>query len=175
MVGTGVFTTTGVVLPLVGSPLAVLAIWAVSGVLALCGAAAYAELGAMMPEAGGEYVYLGRAYHPAVGFLSGWVSLTAGFSASIAVSALAFATYLARLVPALDAPAWLTVNLAVGGHDLSTIALGAREAVAIGLIAGITALHGFDTRLGGWVQAGFTGAKVLLIAGFIACAIAFGH
>ena len=80
MVGTGVFTTTGVVLPLVGSPLAVLAIWAVSGVLALCGAAAYAELGAMMPRAGGEYVYLTRAFHPAVGFMAGWLALLVGFA-----------------------------------------------------------------------------------------------
>src|SRR4029079_10534310 len=150
--------------------------WIVGGVLALCGAAAYAELGAMMPEAGGEYVSLGRAYHPAVGFLAGWVSLTAGFSASIAVSALAFATYLAKLVPALDASAaWLTADLAVGNHHLFTIALGAREAVAIGLILGITALHAFDTRLGGWVQAGFTGSKVLLIIAFIVCGVTFGH
>ncbi len=176
MIGTGVFTSTGLQARDLHDPPTILIAWIVGGVFALCGAAAYAELGAMMPEAGGEYVYLGRAYHPAVGFLSGWVSLTAGFSASIAVSALAFATYLARLVPALDAPAtWLTANLAVGGHHLSTIALGAREAVAIGLIVVITALHGFDTRLGGWVQAGFTAAKVLLIFGFIGCAVALGH
>jgi APA family basic amino acid/polyamine antiporter len=175
MIGTGVFTSTGLQARDLHDPATILVAWIVGGVLALCGAAVYAELGAMMPEAGGEYVYLGRAYHPAVGFLSGWVSLTAGFSASLAVSALAFATYLARLVPALDAPAWLTVNLAVGGHHLSTIALGAREAIAIGLIVGMTALHGFDTRLGGWVQAGFTGAKVLLIIGFIVCAVALGH
>jgi APA family basic amino acid/polyamine antiporter len=176
MIGTGVFTSTGLQARDLHDPATILAAWVVGGVLALCGAAAYAELGAMMPEAGGEYVYLSRAYHPAVGFLSGWVSLTAGFSASIAVSAIAFATYLAKLVPALDAPAaWLTANLAVGDHHLCTVALGAREAVAIGLILGITALHGFDTRLGGWVQAGFTGSKVLLILGLVLCGLVFGR
>jgi basic amino acid/polyamine antiporter, APA family len=176
MIGTGVFTSTGLQARDLHDPATILIAWVVGGVIALCGAAAYAELGAMMPEAGGEYVYLSRAYHPAVGFLSGWVSLTAGFSASIAVSALAFATYLAKLVPALDVPAtWLTANLAVGGHHLFTIALGGREAVALGLIVGITALHAFDTRLGGWVQAGFTGSKVLLILGFILCSLLLGR
>lgn len=176
MIGTGVFTSTGLQAHDLHDPATILLAWIVGGVLALCGAAAYAELGAMMPEAGGEYVYLSRAYHPAVGFLSGWVSLTAGFSASIAVSALAFATYLARLVPALDpSTAWLTADLAVGEHHLFTIALGAREAVAIGLIVGLSALHGVDTRLGGWVQAGFTGSKVLLLVALVACGVAFGH
>ncbi|HEX3757214.1 MAG TPA: amino acid permease [Kofleriaceae bacterium] len=176
MIGTGVFTSTGLQARALHDPATFLLAWIVGGVLALCGAAAYAELGAMMPEAGGEYVYLSRAYHPAVGFLSGWVSLTAGFSASIAVSAIAFATYLAKLVPALDgAAAWLTADLAVGEHHLFTIALGAREAVAIGLIVGMSALHGVDTRLGGWVQAGFTGSKVLLLVALIACGVALGH
>src|SRR5215475_3392444 len=176
MIGTGVFTSTGLQARDLHDPATILVAWIVGGVLALCGAATYAELGAMMPAAGGEYVYLGRAYHPAVGFLCGWVSLTAGFSASIAVSALAFATYLARLVPGLDASAtWLTANLAVGDHHLFTIALGAREAVAVGLIVGITALHAFDTRFGGWVQAGITGSKVLLIIGFILCGLLLGR
>lgn len=156
MIGTGVFTSTGLLAHGVHDPATILIAWIVGGVLALCGAAAYAELGAMMPEAGGEYVYLSRAYHPAVGFLSGWVSLTAGFSASIAASALAFASYLAKLIPALAPPA-------------------AQGAVAITLIALVTSLHAFDTRLGGWVQAGFTTAKVLLIAGFVALGLAFGH
>jgi APA family basic amino acid/polyamine antiporter len=146
MIGTGVFTSTGFQAHDLHDPATILIAWVVGGVLALCGAATYAELGSMMPRAGGEYVYLREAYHPAVGFMSGWVSLTAGFSAPIAVSALAFATYLAKLAPGLAS---------------------AKQAVAIGLIAAITALHSFDTKVGGWVQAGFTAAKVLLIAGFI--------
>jgi basic amino acid/polyamine antiporter, APA family len=168
MIGTGVFTSTGYQAHDLHDPATILIAWVVGGVLALCGAAAYAELGAMMPRAGGEYVYLREAYHPAVGFMSGWVSLTAGFSAPIAAAAIAFATYLAKLVPGLASLApWLTANLDVGGHHIFTLALGATQAVAIGLIVAVTALHSFDTKVGGWVQTGFTVAKVLLIVGFI--------
>src|ERR1041384_4365348 len=157
MIGTGVFTSTGYQAHDLHDPATILIAWVVGGVLALCGAAAYAELGAMMPRAGGEYVYLREAYHPAVGFMSGWVSLTAGFSAPIAASAIAFSTYLAKLVPGLASPEpWLTASLDVGGHHMFTLALGATQAAAIGLIAVVTALHSFDTKVGGWGQTGFT-------------------
>lgn len=176
MIGTGVFTSTGYLAHDLHDPATILLAWVVGGVLALCGAATYAELGAMMPRAGGEYVYLSEAYHPAVGFLSGWVSLTAGFSAPIAVSALAFSTYLAKLVPGLDSSsAWLTANLDVSGHHLVAIVLGAKEAAAILLIVVVTALHAADAKIGGWVQAVVTAAKVMLIIGFIAFGLTVGH
>ena len=74
MIGFGVFMSTGFMVPgLQAEP--ILVNWMLGGLLALCGAAAYAELGTMMPRVGGEYIYLSKAYHPAVGFLSGWVSL----------------------------------------------------------------------------------------------------
>jgi APA family basic amino acid/polyamine antiporter len=174
MVGTGVFTSTGLIAHDVHDPATILIAWVVGGVLALFGAAAYAELGALMPRAGGEYVYLSAAYHPAVGFMSGWVSLTAGFSAPIAVSALAFATYLSKLVPGLDSAAWLTASLDISDHHIFTFALGAAQVVAIGLIVIITALHAFDAKVGGWVQAGITAAKVLLIVGFIGAGLFIG-
>src|SRR4029078_7038745 len=174
--GTGVFTSTGFQAHDLHDPVTILIAWIVGGVLALCGAAAYAELSAMLPRAGGEYVYLSEAYHPAVGFMSGWVSLTAGFSAPIAVRPLAFATYLAKLFPGLVAePAWLTANLDVSGHHIFTFALGADQAVAMGLIVLITALHAFDAKLGGWVQAAITAAKVLLIVGFIGAGLLIGE
>jgi APA family basic amino acid/polyamine antiporter len=176
MIGTGVFTSAGYQAHDLHDPKTILLAWIVGGVLALCGAASYAELGSLMPRAGGEYVYLSAAYHPAVGFMSGWVSLTAGFSAPIAVSALAFATYLARLFPGLAAqPTWLAANLDVSGHHIITFALGATQAVAIGLIVVITALHAFDAKLGGWVQAAVTAVKVLLIVGFIGAGLLFGQ
>src|SRR5215475_15982828 len=157
MIGVGVFTTTGFQANSLHDPMTILFAWVVGGVIALCGAAVYAELAVLMPRAGGEYVYLSEAYHPSVGFMSGWVSLTAGFSAPIAVSALAFATYLSKLVPGVASDAaWLTASLDVSGHHLFTLALGATQAVAIGLIVVVTALHSFDTKLGGWVQVCFT-------------------
>jgi basic amino acid/polyamine antiporter, APA family len=94
MVGTGVFTTSGLLMQLAGSRQAVLLIWALGGLVALCGAAVYAELGALMPRVGGEYVYLSRAFHPMLGFLSGWVALLAGFAAPVAAGSVAFGRYL---------------------------------------------------------------------------------
>lgn len=155
MIGSGVFTTAGFQAASLHDPMTMLSTWVIGGVLALCGAACYAELGSMMPRAGGEYVYLREAYHPAVGFMSGWVSLTAGFSAPIAAAAIAFSGYLGKVVPALD------------GQFTGKI-------VATVLILVISALHAFDTRLGGRVQTGFTIAKVLLIVVFILAGVAVG-
>jgi APA family basic amino acid/polyamine antiporter len=152
MIGTGVFTTTGMLLALLRSPVLVLVIWVVAGVLALCGAAVYAELGAMMPRAGGEYIYLSRAYHPAVGFLSGWLGLLVGFAAPAAAGALAFGRYVHAIAPALP-----------------------QKPLALGLIVAVTAAHLIDVRWGARLQAGLTGLVVLLIVVFIAGAAAFGH
>ncbi|HET6147851.1 MAG TPA: amino acid permease [Polyangia bacterium] len=152
MIGTGIFTTTGMLLASLGSPWLVLLIWVVAGLLALCGAAVYAELGAMMPRAGGEYVYLSRAFHPAVGFLSGWIGLLVGFAAPSAASALAFGRYLHALAPALP-----------------------QKPLALGLIVVVTAAHLVDVRFGARLQTGLTGLVVLLIAVFIAGAAGFGH
>ena len=174
MVGTGIFTMTGFQAASVHDPLTILLAWVVGGLIALCGAASYAELGSMMPRAGGEYVYLREAYHPAAGFMSGWVSLTAGFSAPIAVAALAFSRYLAALVPGLRAGApWASGSLHIGSVSIS-VHLGVGQAVAMGLIVVVTALHAFDSKIGGWVQAGFTAAKVLLIVAFIAAGFFLG-
>jgi len=166
MIGTGVFTSTGFQAASLHDPWTILACWVIGGVVALCGAATYAELGSMMPKAGGEYVYLREAYHPAVGFMSGWVSLTAGFSAPIAVAALAFSRYLGTLVPAVSGGPWWSGVIDLGFVDF-TIKLGPGQAVAMALIVAIAALHSFDAKIGGWVQAVFTAAKVLLIVLFI--------
>src|SRR5204863_4763553 len=97
MIGTGVFTGTGFNAHDLHDPKTILVAWIVGGIVALAGAACYAELGTMYPRAGGEYVYLREAYHPALGFMSGWVSMTAGFSAAIASAAISFAKYLTAL------------------------------------------------------------------------------
>src|SRR5688572_13416338 len=150
MIGTGVFTSAGFQAAALHDPMTILACWVVGGVLALCGAAAYAELGSMMPRAGGEYVYLREAYHPVVGFMSGWVSLTAGFSAPIAAAAILFSIYLSTLIPALQtAEPWVS----------GLVTLGPKQLISLALIGSITALHSFDTKVGGWVQAAFTAAK----------------
>jgi APA family basic amino acid/polyamine antiporter len=103
MVGTGVFTSLGFQIGSIPSGFAVLLLWVVGGIVALCGALSYAELAAMMPRSGGEYHLLGRTYHPLIGFLAGWVSITAGFTAPVALMAMAFGAYAHGVWPAVDA------------------------------------------------------------------------
>ncbi len=152
MVGTGVFTITGELLVPLRSPALVLAAWAISGVLALCGAAVYAELGTMMPRVGGEYVYLSRAFGEATGFMSGWVALIVGFAAPTAVGALGFASYVHAVAPALSQPV-----------------------VAVALIVAVTGLHMLDVRVGARVQAGLAGLVVAVIVLFVAAALVTGR
>lgn len=103
MIGAGIFTTSGLLMSGLGNPWLLLGLWIVGGIIALCGALSYAELGAAMPQAGGEYIFLSRLYNPIFGFLSGWVSFVAGFSAPIAASAIGFSEYLFRAFPELTA------------------------------------------------------------------------
>ena len=93
MVGTGVFTSLGFQLMDLRSGFVLLMLWAVGGIAALCGAMTYAELGAALPRSGGEYNFLARIYHPAAGFVSGWVSATIGFAGPTALAAMTFAAY----------------------------------------------------------------------------------
>lgn len=99
MIGVGVFTTTGYMVSAIPSPVAVLIAWLIGGLAAMCGALTYAEFGAALPENGGEYQLLSRIYHPAVGFTAGWISLVVGFSAPLALFAMAFGTYLNAVYP----------------------------------------------------------------------------
>src|SRR4030043_1852811 len=101
MIGAGIFTTSGLLMSGLNNPLLMIILWAVGGIIAMCGALAYAELGAAMPYAGGEYIFLSRLYHPMMGFLSGWVSFIVGFSAPIAASAIGFSEYFMRAYPQL--------------------------------------------------------------------------
>jgi APA family basic amino acid/polyamine antiporter len=110
MIGIGVFTSLGFQVKDIPSAFPVLLLWTVGGIAALGGALAYAELAAAFPRSGGEYNFLSRIYHPAVGFLAGWVSATVGFAAPVALAAMAFGEYFQGLVP--DAPP-LAIGLAV--------------------------------------------------------------
>ncbi len=99
MVGTGIFTSLGFQVGDLPSGFAIIVLWMVGGVCAMCGALSYAELGAALPRSGGEYNFLREIYHPSLGFLAGWVSATVGFSAPVAIAAMPFGTYLAQLIP----------------------------------------------------------------------------
>ncbi|MEM9259384.1 MAG: amino acid permease, partial [Bacteroidota bacterium] len=95
MIGTGAFTTLGLQLDWISSGPVLLLLWGIGGLVAWCGAVSYAELGTRLPKSGGEAHFLSEIFHPLLGFLSGWVSLTVGFAAAVALSAMAVGQYLA--------------------------------------------------------------------------------
>jgi len=108
MVGTGIFTSLGFQVGDLPSGFALMVLWTIGGVCALCGALAYAELGAALPRSGGEYHFLSQIYHPSVGFLAGWISATVGFAAPVAIAAEPFGTYLADILPGTN-PTFLSL------------------------------------------------------------------
>src|SRR5512136_1246678 len=132
MVGAGIFTTSGLLMKDLHSAAVMLALWVVGGLIALCGALSYGELGAAIPRAGGEYAFLSRLFHPALGFLAGWVSFFVGFSAPIAASAIGFSEYVTRAFPGL-----LTPGLFPGAGE----AVAMKKLYAILIIAAFTFLH----------------------------------
>jgi APA family basic amino acid/polyamine antiporter len=109
MIGVGVFTSLGFQVKDIPSGFSILLLWTVGGIVALCGVFSYSELGAMFPRSSGEYNFLGRAYHPAFGFLAGWVSATVGFAAPVALAAMAFGEYAKSVVPGVP-----PIPLAIG-------------------------------------------------------------
>jgi APA family basic amino acid/polyamine antiporter len=134
MIGVGVFTSLGFQVKDIPSGFSILLLWVVGGVVALCGAFSYSELGAMFPRSSGEYNLLKRAWHPAFGFLAGWVSATVGFSAPVALAAMAFGEYARALLPSVP-----PLALAVGVVWLVSIVqlCGVRHSGTFQLIATI--------------------------------------
>lgn len=163
MIGAGIFTTSGLLMAGLNNPLLMLGLWVVGGVIALCGALSYGELGAAMPGAGGEYHFLSRLYHPLFGFLSGWVSFVVGFSAPIAASAMGFSEYFCRAIPAI--PAWFE---GTGIMDQAAT----RTFLSVSVILIFTLIHYRGIKTGALVQNILTLLKVtlivfLLLAGFL--------
>jgi APA family basic amino acid/polyamine antiporter len=144
MIGTGVFTSLHFQVGPLPSGFAILVLWLVGGVCALCGALAYGELAAALPRSGGEYHFLAKSFHPAVGFLAGWLSATVGFAAPIAAAAMAFGKYFADMLPGASP---LVLSLAI--------------------VAGVTAVHLRGVNVGAAFQNAATALKVALILAFI--------
>jgi APA family basic amino acid/polyamine antiporter len=160
MIGVGIFTTSGLLLGELGSPVLMIVLWVGGGILALCGALCYGELGAAIPRAGGEYVYLSKLFHPLLGFLTGWVSLFVGFSAPLAASSLGFSEYLGRASPGL-----------VEWGDPELI----KKALAIMVILALTLVHLRGMEFCSRVQNYLTVGKVVLIAGLVIVGFAVGR
>ena len=155
VIGAGIFTTTGFQAADLGHPLVILGLWVLGGVVAACGAMSYGELGAAMPRAGGEYVYLRRTYGGVFGFMSAFVSLVAGFSAPIASVVKGLVGYLAPFAPVLAEGSSIGP---VGVGDLAAIAL---VWLLVGLQLG-SAGSGF--RVVDWVTLSKVGGIVAILA-----------
>lgn len=163
MIGAGIFTTSGLLMSGLNDPVLMLVLWFAGGVIALFGALSYAELGATIPAAGGEYRFLSDLYHPLFGFLSGWVSFIVGFSAPIAASALGFSEYFCRALPII--PDWFESSGLMNPAATKKI-------LSISVILIFTSIHYCGLKYGTLVQNFLTLLKValiglLLVAGFL--------
>ena len=170
MAGTGIFATTGFMAGDLGSAWVILAAWTVGALFAFAGALSYSELGVNFPRSGGEYVYLTEAYGPSWGFMTGWVSFFAGFSAPIAAAALAFSDYLGYFFPVLKHD---HVFVTLGSGTLS-LRLGAGQAAASCLIAAFTILNCLGVKRTAVVQNILTGTKMAVMASLIVFGFALG-
>ena len=146
MIGTGVFTSVGYQLLSVQNTWTILLLWFAGGMLSLFGAFAYAELGTHFPESGGDYIYLSRLFHPLLGYLSAWAGLTVGFSAPVALAAMAFTKYLSPF--GLQNNVWL----------------------AVGVIILIGLMHSFTIRH----SSRFQNLSTIIKVAFIVCLIVIG-
>jgi APA family basic amino acid/polyamine antiporter len=176
VIGGGIFFVPVIVAQLVPRPSALLGVWAAGGALAFAGAMAYAELGAMRPHAGGEYVYIREAYGPLAAFLTGWTSFIAGFSGAIAASAVALAGYVdhfvpldprARTVVALGAVLAFTLvhvrGLGPGRFLQNFLALLKLSAIVVLIAAGFGAARGHFANLTGGDHATAVGWGLALV------------
>ena len=154
MLGAGIFTTSGFALADLGSPFFVLLAWLLGGLLALCGALSYGALARLMPVSGGEYFFLSRAVGPMIGFLAGWISLWAGFTAAIAFAAITFEVY---LLPG-------TAGVALPENSVATVVI---------LLAALA--HGLNVRQGARVQNAAVLLKLSLLCGFILYVFAYSE
>ena len=162
VIGTGVFLKTAVMAQDVGSPGLVLAAWVAAGLLSLAGALTYAELGAMLPQAGGEYVYLRRSYGEAAAFAFGWMRFFVAGSGSIAILGTGFAIFLSAFVP-LDTRVGSNRDTRSSGRR-STGSSARKQAVAVGAILVFSALNCLAVAFGGRLQSVLTVLKLAGIA-----------
>ena len=170
VIGSGIFLLPAVVSELTPHPWWMIGAWAAGGALAFAGAMAYAELAALRPRAGGEYVYLREAFGPLPAFLTGWTSFVAGFSGAIAVGAVGFAAYLGRILPAAaDTEPWVAAPLGV-----VTLSVSPQSLAALAVIGVLTAVHLTGLGPGRLVQNVLAVMKAALLAAFVAAGFALG-
>ena len=167
VIGSGIFVAPSIMAGYVQDPAMLLGLWVVGGILTLFGALAYGELAAAMPRAGGQYVFLSKAFSPLWGFLYGWTFLLAINTGFVAAVSVAFAKYLGVFLPGVSEEVAL---FALGRFRFSTA-----QAVGLVVIVALTYLNIRGLRSGAWVQNVFTVAKVAGVAVLVVLAIGSGR
>src|SRR5204862_1424598 len=173
MIGSGIFIVSSIIARQVGSPGWLLVVWLVTGLLTLMAALSYGELAAMMPKAGGQYVYLREAFSPLWGFLYGWTLFLVIQTGTIAAVAVGFARYRGVLFPTISSNTWIVHPIALGSK--LAISLSVQQFVAILMIVLITFLNTLGVRLGKLIQNIFTSAKTLSLLGLILIGVFVGR
>jgi APA family basic amino acid/polyamine antiporter len=171
MIGSGIFIVSSIIARQVGAPGWLLVVWGVTGLLTLMAALSYGELAAMMPKAGGQYVYLREAFSPLWGFLYGWTLFLVIQTGTIAAVAVGFARYTGVLVPWVSESNYLIEPIRFGGYALS---LSTAQLVGLAMIALLTFMNTRGLRLGKLVQNIFTTAKTGALIALILLGIIVG-
>ncbi len=164
MIGSGIFITSAESARLVGAPGWLLVAWALAGVMTVAGALSASEIAAMMPRAGGQYVFLREAYSPMFGFLFGWAMFLVVQTGTIAAVAVAFAKFLGVFWPAISDKVYLIEPIGRGNLGVS---LSTQQLVALALIAFLTAVNMRGLKLGKWIQNTFTFTKTAALLGLV--------
>lgn len=170
IVGSGIFMTTGFIAENLASPWMILVVWIIGGFIALSGALAFAELGAMFPRAGGQYVYLREAYGPMAGFLYGWGFFWVIECGGIAALAVGFGEYFGYFFPTLSTQSFLLQWNIAGWH----YSLSAGQLVAVASILILSAVNYFGIKSGIVVQNIFTFLRIASIAVLVILGLAVG-
>jgi len=173
MIGSGIFIVSADISRQVGSPGMLLVVWLVTGVLTVIGAMSYGELAAMMPKAGGQYVYLREAYSPFWGFLYGWTYFLVIQTATIAAVAVGFGRYIGVLFPSISETNYLIEPIRLGSSSYA-FSLSTAQFVGIAMIALLTWMNTRGLRLGKLVQNTFTIAKTGSLIALIVLGIVVG-
>ena len=171
MIGSGIFITSAESARLVGTPGWLLAAWAVAGIMTVCGAATAAEIAAMMPRAGGQYVFLRDIYSPLFGFLFGWAMFLVVQTGTIAAVVGCFCQVPRRLSAGHRRGRVSGLPIRLGGYAVS---LSTQQLVAVALIVGLTAVNMLGLKFGKWIQNSFTFTKTAALFGLIVVGILLG-
>lgn len=171
VLGSGIYMTPGLIAAGLPSPALLLLVWLAGGLITLCGALTFAELGAMYPQAGGQYIYLREAYGPAAAFLFGWAFFGFIMCGGLAALAVGFAEFLGSFFPALSTGRILVRTVLMG----LPFSLSAGQIVAAAAILALTLVNIFGIRSGAVIQNGLTLIRLATVAGLVGLGLLIGH